>query len=63
MSDRIAFTQRMDRVKYEALQSLYYATIKDHRLSFNAWMETIIAEGLKTAWYAADCPPDGVKTQ
>ena len=60
MSDRIAFTVRVPAEEYEALQALYYATIKDHRSSFNAWITKLIAEGMTAAWYAADCPPERI---
>jgi hypothetical protein len=51
-----AFTVRIAEPEYEALQALYYATIKVHRSSFNAWICKLIAEGMTSAWYAADCP-------
>jgi hypothetical protein len=51
-----AFTVRIAEPEYEALQALYYATIKDHRSSFNAWICKLIAEGMTRAWYEADCP-------
>ncbi len=63
MTDRIAFTVRLPKTEYEALQSLYYATIKDHRSSFNAWIARLIAEGMTAAWYGADCPPTGGQTR
>ena len=53
---RIAYTVRTPEPEYEALQALYYATIKEHRLSFNAWINRLIAEGMTSAWYEADCP-------
>lgn len=54
MSDRIAFTVRVPAEEYEALQALYYATIKDHRLSFNGWINARIADGV--ARMSADYP-------
>lgn len=57
---RASFTVRLPRAEYDALQSLYYATVRDHRLSFNAWIARLISEGMTSAWYAADCPPAGV---
>lgn len=59
-NDRASFTVRLPRAEYDALQSLYYATVKDHRLSFNAWIAGLIAEGMTAAWYAADCPPERI---
>lgn len=56
-SDRVAFTIRIPRDEYDALQALYYATVQQHRSSFNAWIARMIAAGMKDAWYAADCPP------
>ena len=48
MTDRTAFTVRLPKTEYEALQSLYYATIKDHRLSFNGWINAIIGYGVQS---------------
>lgn len=56
-ADRVAFTIRMDRARYEALQRLYYQTAAIHRSSFNAWIVSMIHEGMTATWYAADCPP------
>lgn len=56
-ADRVAFTIRRPRADYDALQVLYYQTVPVHRLSFNAWINRLIDEGQRAAWYAADCPP------
>lgn len=47
VSPRVAFTVRLPREEYDALQALYYANVQEHRLSFNRWMRNMIAAG---AW-------------
>lgn len=48
-SDRVAFTIRIPRSEYDALQALYYATVQQHRSSFNAWIAKLIAAGMMEA--------------
>lgn len=56
-ADRISFTIRAPRADYDAWQALYYATVNQHRSSFNGWILELIRSAVRDAWYAADCPP------
>ena len=44
MADRVTLTLRIDRHELARLHEEYYATIADHRMSFNAWICALLAE-------------------
>lgn len=48
----IATNIRTTAAQLEAWRDLYATTYPTHRLSFNAWLLSMIKEGVTVAWYA-----------